>query len=354
MSRTLRWRRWPRSSANSALTARSAYDEAERLRQAIADAEEARDRDVAGLADLEHRLERSRTVDEMEPDHAERDRLAEQARLARSAEMDARLALRTLRSGHVRWLVEPMRCAGRLKANGKRASARSLAASDWCEARTAAAVHAGATFLADLLERSLATAARERSEAEAMRTDAEAALAGRASVRALTRDFESFVDAAHRDEIARAEQQMRVEALQERAMAELGLEAEVLLAEYGRTSRAGACAWRTAPHSPARTKSPSLCRTCERQEKRLRTAERELSVLGRVNPLALEEFDALKHGTSSSPSNWRTCARPVEIFSRSSSRLTTGCSRSSRRPTPTSRLPSSACSHGSSPAEKAG
>ena len=114
-------------------TARSGYDEAERLRQAIADAEEARDRDVAGLADLEHRLElAAETVDEMEPDHAERDRLAEQARLARSAEMDARLALRTLRSGHVRWLVEPMRCAGRLKANGRRACVRSLAASAWC------------------------------------------------------------------------------------------------------------------------------------------------------------------------------------------------------------------------------
>ena len=67
-----------------------------------------------------------------------------------------------------------------------------------------------------------------------MRTEAEAALsAARASVRSLARDFESFVDAAHRDEIARAEQQMRVEALAERAMAELGLEAAELLAEYG-------------------------------------------------------------------------------------------------------------------------
>ena len=69
--------------ANSALPPAPAYDEAERLRQAIADAEEARDRDVAGLADLEHRLElAAEAMDEMEPDHAERDRLAEQARLA--------------------------------------------------------------------------------------------------------------------------------------------------------------------------------------------------------------------------------------------------------------------------------
>ena len=41
-------------------TARSAYAEADRLRNAMAQAEEARDRDVAGLADLEHRLEHGR------------------------------------------------------------------------------------------------------------------------------------------------------------------------------------------------------------------------------------------------------------------------------------------------------
>jgi chromosome segregation protein len=102
------------------------------------------------------------------------------------------------------------------------------------EARTAAAVHAGAAILAQHLERSLTLAARERAEAEASRSDADAALgAARASVRSLTRDFETLVDAAHRDELARAEQQMRVEALEERAMAELGLESSVLLDEYG-------------------------------------------------------------------------------------------------------------------------
>ena len=201
------------------------------------------------------------------------------------------------RSGHVRWLVEQMRCAGRLKANARRAYVRSLVASAWCrEARTAAAVQAGGTFLADLLERSIAAAARERSEAEAMRTDAEAALsAARASVRALTRDFESFVDAAHRDEIARAEQQMRVEALEERAMAELGLEAEVLLAEYGPDQPVPVLAHEDGTAFASEDEKPEpVSYVRERQEKRLRAAERELGVLGRVNPLALEEFDALE------------------------------------------------------------
>jgi chromosome segregation protein len=279
-------------------TARSAYDEAERLRRAIVDAEEARDRDVAGLTDLEHRLElAAETVDEMEPDHAERDRLAEQARLARSAEMDARLALRTLEE-RARALAGRADALRRAAEGERQARLREIARRERLarEARTAAAVHAGGTFLASLLERSLALSARERSEAESMRTDAEAGLsAARGSVRSLTRDFESLVDAAHRDEIARAEQQMRVEALEERVMAELGLQAMDLLAEYGPDqpvpvlTQEDGTALSSEDHQPELT---SYVR--ELQEKRLRTAERELSLLGRVNPLALEEFDALE------------------------------------------------------------
>ncbi len=75
--------------------ARSATGEAERLATAIAAAEEARDKDLAGLADLESRLAAAEDAPEEEPDTTERDKLAEAARSARAHEMDARLALRT-------------------------------------------------------------------------------------------------------------------------------------------------------------------------------------------------------------------------------------------------------------------
>ena len=100
-------------------------------------------------------------------------------------------------------------------------------------------------------------------------------------------EFESLVDAAHRDEMARAEQRMRVEALTEKVLAELGLEAGVLVAEYG-------------PDQPVPTTGPDgepgepMPFVREQQQKRLRAAERDLSVLGRVNPLALEEFEAME------------------------------------------------------------
>jgi chromosome segregation protein len=278
--------------------ARSANAEAGRLQQAIAAAEEARDRDVAGLADLEHRLELAAgTVDEIEPNPGERDRLAEEARLARAAEMDARLALRTLEE-RARALAGRADALRRAAERERQARNREIARRERMlrEARTAAAVHAGATFLAQQLERSLALAARERAEAEAARSDAEAALtAARATVRSLTRDFESLVDAAHRDEVARAEQQMRVEALAERAMSELGLQADALLAEYGPDKPVPVISPKDGTPTAAEEDQPEPePYVRDQQQKRLRIAERELSLLGRVNPLALEEFDALE------------------------------------------------------------
>ena len=270
-------------------TARSASEENERLAQAITRAEQARDSDISGLAELEHRLELAETAEEVEPDPAERDRLTEQARHSRDAEMEARLALRTLEE-RVRALAGRADALRKAAMAQRQAQARELArrARVRREAETAAAVHVAAGFLAGAVERSLAQAGVERAAAEAARTDAEAALsAARAQVRSLGAEFESLVDAAHRDEMARAEQRVRVEALTEKVLAELGLEPGVLVAEYG-------------PDQPVPTTGPDgelgepqpFVR--EQQQKRLRAAERDLAVLGRVNPLALEEFEAME------------------------------------------------------------
>ncbi|MGZ6029618.1 MAG: chromosome segregation protein SMC, partial [Myxococcaceae bacterium] len=75
--------------------ARSARGEAERVTAAVAAAEAARDKDLAGLAELEERLAAAEDAPEEEPDTAAREELAEKARTTRQQEMDARLALRT-------------------------------------------------------------------------------------------------------------------------------------------------------------------------------------------------------------------------------------------------------------------
>jgi chromosome segregation protein len=95
----------------------------------------------------------------------------------------------------------------------------------------------------------------------------------------------------HRDEMARTQQRMRLEQLEERALEELGLDVETLTTDYG-------------PHQPvpvlvadehgAPQEGEPVPYVREEQQKRLRTAERALTALGKVNPLALEEFSALE------------------------------------------------------------
>jgi chromosome segregation protein len=277
--------------------ARSASAEADRLRQAITHAEAARDRDLAGLADLEHRLEvASNTTDEAEPDPTVRDELAVEVRLARAAEMDAQLAVRTLEE-RVRALAGRAEALRRAADSERQARAHALARRERRihEAKVAVAVHSGASYLAERVAGSLALATVERAAAEAGRTDAETGLSSaRAGVRKLSLDFESLVDSAHRNELARAEQRMRVDALVEKARTELGLEPDVLTAEYGPDHQVPVLLRDDGTPVTEDERPDPMPYVREVQQKRLRTAERELAVLGKVNPLALEEFDAIQ------------------------------------------------------------
>src|SRR5262249_58010732 len=75
---------------------RSAAAETARREQARLDAEHARDRDLAGLTELEERLHLAESdPGDDEPATEERDSLQGEVAAARQAEMDARLAVRT-------------------------------------------------------------------------------------------------------------------------------------------------------------------------------------------------------------------------------------------------------------------
>ena len=75
--------------------ARSARAEAERLADAIAQAETARAHAATGIVELEERLASAEETGDEEPDTAEQERLVQATRTARQTEMEARLALRT-------------------------------------------------------------------------------------------------------------------------------------------------------------------------------------------------------------------------------------------------------------------
>ena len=217
--------------------------------------------------------------------------------------MDARLALRT-HEERVRALsgrAETLRRAARAERDA-RAQAHARRERMRREAQTAAAVRTGAEHLLALVERSLAAAAAQRAEVDAVRAEADAALGeSRTRVRRLAAELETLVDEAHRDEMARTEQRLRVENLVEKAVAELALDAEVLVAEFGPDqlvpvlSRPDGSALPAAEDLEEGEELPApRPYVREEQAARLRKAERALAVLGRVNPLALEEFDAME------------------------------------------------------------
>ena len=145
-----------------------------------------------------------------------------------------------------------------------------------------------------MLEEALAEAEQARATADAERVERERELSQvRTGVQELVEEQARLTDVVHRDEIARAEQRMRIDALKARSIEELGLDPEGLVADYGPDQPVPPSP--PAPGEPEEdADQPPRPFVRAEQEKRLRAAERALALLGTVNPLALEEFAALE------------------------------------------------------------
>ncbi len=239
---------------------------------------------------------------------AVREAASRAATAARADETEARLALRTAeeRERGVRGRADSLRAAAR-RERQQRAAAERAEQVRAARMRTAAQVRDQSRTAADTARTWVEQAQGERARIEAERADAAAAAADvRKQLDALAGEMGALSDAAHRDEIARAEQSMRLENLAERAMNELGLELDPLVEEYGphmpvleaveETTEAGA---EEAADAEDGTVPPQVRRggrpyVRAEQERRLKRASRDLARLGKVNPLALEEHAALE------------------------------------------------------------
>ncbi|MEV6861100.1 chromosome segregation protein SMC [Streptosporangium subroseum] len=266
--------------------ARAARDECERLARGVRAAQEARDRDAAGLTELEERLAAASEEGELEtePTTEMRDELAEICAVARQSEMEARLAVRTAeeRARGIEGKADGlMRAAERERE--ERARAADLRERRRRHARVAQAVVRGIERALRMLEASIVAATAERDEAEQARGQIDASLKSiRLRVRELSGELDKLVNRAHGSEVARTEQRMRLEQLEMRAVEEYGVETDTLIAEYG-------------PAEPVPTgDGDPVPYVREEQQKRARAADRQMSQLGKVNPLALEEFAALE------------------------------------------------------------
>ncbi|MDX6286900.1 MAG: chromosome segregation protein [Frankiales bacterium] len=277
--------------------ARASAEEADRLAGARAAAEEARERDLATVSALEERLAAARSSAaeaDITPSTEERDRCAARCDEARHLEVEARLAVRTgeerARALHGRAEALERAAADERATRARFAATRERRAREGAVAR---AVAIAARYALDRIEQSLTLAAAEREAAEQQRTVREGELlAVRARGRELAGELEQLTDVVHRDEVARTEQRLRIESLEARAAEEFGVDAETLVAEYGPTVLVPVAPDPDAPEDEPLPEPIPYIR--EQQEKRARSAERSLALLGRVNPLALEEFTALE------------------------------------------------------------
>ncbi|KYH43294.1 chromosome segregation protein SMC [Branchiibius sp. NY16-3462-2] len=274
---------------------RGVTGERARLEQSRTQAQEAVTAHRTELADLEQRLADAQADgdDLAEPSTDERDRLAVEAAAARSAETDQRLNLRT-REEQARSLkerVDGLEAAAESELRA-RERARQARARREAQATVARAVQHGCRQTKGLVDTVLTVAKIQREEAEAARTVRDTALREqRSAVAAIGDQLRELTDTVHRDEVARAEQRLRIEAMQTRAVEELGIEPDVLVEEFGPHQL---IAHIPGPDEGADDLPEPIPFERAAQEQRLRSAERRLSQLGRVNPLALEEFAALE------------------------------------------------------------
>ena len=285
---------------------RTAHSETERLTRQRDRAEESRAENLAALHELEERLRNVRDTTESGPialdDDLERLAASEAVGAARSVEMEARLALRTAeeRLASVRGKADSLRSAAmRERENRERQRLADEARRE--SAVVAQSVARVGTEVAQRVRAAVAQAQRGRDELDGIRKLRSAALdeLKRESAQ-LTDRLNALRDSVHRDELARAQAALRIEQLEEQIVESFAITPDDLIAEYGPDVPMPPSALEIAEYEQAKERGDQVVAPApmpfdrRTQETRAKRAQRDLNTLGKVNPLALEEFAALE------------------------------------------------------------
>ena len=273
----------------------SAVAECERLEAGLAQAQ-------AAVADAESKAQNAKAalddaIAAPRPvlDASARDGLLEALELAREGEVRARLEIETLRE---RVRAAQARVAGlerqREQERDAAAEAARRAVIRRAQREAASGVAAELPRILDSLDRSVTEARLALAEAEAARSaQNEELVALRAQETSLRERLAGLTESVHGLELQIHEKKLHLNSLLERVSSELALDEDILIAEYGPDQ--------LVPRDPGAEPAPDelLDDTAipfdrRIQQRRLADAERKLSQLGRVNPLALEEFAALE------------------------------------------------------------
>ena len=283
--------------ARAQSAAQAARAEAERARDVARRADEqvtwAREQEVAARA----RLDGADTVgppESLEDAQTRADAASRAAREAREGENEARLSLRVLeeQSRRAASRARSLRQAAAAEREERARYARREAARQ-TELATASDVESAARTALEAAERALSQAAAERDRLSERRSQVSQEVSdARRGLDRLNAELSEVTASAHQGQIAAEQTRLRVEDLQRRALEELSLEPEQLIAEFGPENPVPMLPLDPDDVEKAAAAEPSAYVRAE-QERALAKAQKDLEKLGRVNPLALEEYDAL-------------------------------------------------------------
>ncbi|MGA1306051.1 MAG: recombination protein RecF [Candidatus Nanopelagicaceae bacterium] len=277
--------------AISGQNVKNSVDEFDRLNSALQAAIDQRNSDERDLAAALAQFESHQTP--VEPDLTNLEDLRSQVSGARSKEVESRLNLRTIEERKDA-LSQRAEALENQAAAERESASRSISRR---ENRAHAAIIA--QDIADTayealiqIESSIARAGSERERLETSRSSREGEILSLRTIgRELSIELEKLTSSVHKDEIARAEQRLRIEQLETKAVEELGIDVQALINEYGPSNDVP-----TFYENEQGEFVPGdlIPYRRDQQEKRLSQAEKSLTLLGKINPLALEEYSSLE------------------------------------------------------------
>ncbi|MHA7227307.1 chromosome segregation protein SMC [Glutamicibacter soli] len=283
---------------------RSAQSEKKSLQSRLDAAIEKLEIEQESYEEISERMDMASTDSEDEPvDEATRAALADAAAAARQQELEARLALRSSeeRVTALRSRVEGLRRTAAAERT-HREVALNRAAERKAQAAKAQRVEQASERVLRFIELSLTMAGQQRDELSVKKSELEELLASnRTEAEQLAAELSRLADAVHRDEILRAELRIKIENLETKSREELGYTSDHLIANFGPDQLIPETSdpddkWAELRVNVDEDGNAVGTKPYDRaeQEKRLKKAERDLAALGKVNPLALEEFAALE------------------------------------------------------------
>jgi chromosome segregation protein len=282
--------------------ARTVEGEWRRLLRQREELEAGRAQTLAELGELETRLRNVEQTQQVSAEPVDRQQIAAAAETARGVEVEARLAVRTAeeRANALRGRADSLRRAAAAEREARLRAQQARAAREHAAAMAAAVAEAGRR-LAARLDQVVAAASRNRDVLAAERQQRSVAMAAvREEVNALGTRIATLTESLHRDEVAKAQAALRIEQLEQMVLEQFGMAPDDLVAEYGPQVSLPPTELEVAEYEQARQRGEQVTAPAPMpydratQERRAKRAERELAELGRVNPLALEEFAALE------------------------------------------------------------